>query len=219
MLVSLNRSFGNIVSMEKNVIFRNRKKYIHSISIEKDFGQNAMEKSLQNLEHSQKLMEKFSAEETKHLFRLGTVRAHDMIHFSKVLKILQKSDAFKTLHWKAILDILQNKKMTMYSPKHSKQHHAFKKRPSLMGDESFTFRRSINIEDVHEMVRRHLDKFYQNIKMQKGEQDIQEQFSKTLKMWHNTSFSFEGKTLNFCVRLCSCYKMQQSCKRRSTKPC
>ena len=116
MLAALNKSFGNIVVMEKNVILRNRKKFIHNISIEKDFGQNADQQSLQNLEHSQKLMDKFAAEETKHLFRLCKTRANDMNSFFQVLKILQKSDAFKTLHWKAIIDILHDKKIVMNPP-------------------------------------------------------------------------------------------------------
>ena len=45
-----------------------------------------------------------------------------MNHFFKVLKILQKSDAFKTLHWKAIIDILHDEKLVMNSPEPSEQH-------------------------------------------------------------------------------------------------
>ena len=51
-------------------------------------------------------------------------------------------------------------KLVMNPPEPSGQHHTFKKRPSLMGDESFAFRRSINIQEVYQMVRRHLDNFY-----------------------------------------------------------
>ena len=86
MLAALNKSFCNIVIVEKNVILRNQKKFIHNISIEKDFGHDAVQQSLQNLEHSQKLMDKFATEETKHLFHLCITRANDMNHFFKVLK-------------------------------------------------------------------------------------------------------------------------------------
>ena len=50
-----------------------------------------------------------------------------------------------------------------------------------MGDESFAFRRSINIQEVYQMVRRHLDNFYKIYENAKGEQDIQRRFNEYLE--------------------------------------
>ena len=66
-----------------------------------------------------------------------------------------------------------------------------------MGDESFAFRRSINIHEVYQMVRRNLDKFYKIYENAKGEQDIQRRFNEILNMWKNTSFTFDENNFKF----------------------